>query len=87
MTWMSQPWCLISVITDSVNPLQACFAPQYGAWSGMPRNASAEPTWTIVPRLRSAIRLSAARVPQTMPWYVTSVARRYSSGSTSRNSA
>jgi hypothetical protein len=31
-------------MTDSVKPLHACFAPQYGAWSGMPRKASAELT-------------------------------------------
>ena len=48
-------------------PLIACLAPQYGAWSGIPRYASAEPTWTIVPRSRGCIRASAARVPHTAP--------------------
>ena len=64
---MSQPLCLISVMTDSVKFLPAAFAPQYGACSGMPRKASAEPTWTIVPRFRFFIRRSAARVPHTRP--------------------
>src|SRR5436190_88532 len=53
----------------------------------MLRYASAEPTWTIEPRSRSRIRRSAAIVPQTVPRYVTSVARRYSSGVRSRNGA
>src|SRR3954470_496392 len=53
----------------------------------MPRYASAEPTWTMVPRSRGSIRRSAARVPNTYPWYVTSVTRRYSSGSMSMNLA
>jgi len=29
--------CASSHITDSVNPLTACLAPQYGAWSGIDR--------------------------------------------------
>ena len=33
------------------------------AYRGIPRYASAEPTWTIVPRLRGRMRLSAAIVP------------------------
>ena len=49
----------------------------------MPRYAMAEPTCTIVPRSRGTMRFSAACIPQTLPWYVTSVARRDSSGSTS----
>src|SRR5437588_10601941 len=79
--------CRSSVMTLSVNPLQACLAPQYGDWSGMPRYDIAEHTWTIDPLSRSSLRLSAERVPQTMPRYVTSVARRNWSGSMSRNSA
>src|SRR3954453_19749376 len=53
----------------------------------MPRYASAEPTMTIVPRSRGCMRSSAAFVPQTVPRYVTSVARLNSSGSTSLNGA
>lgn len=30
-------WCRSSVMMLSVKPLQACLAPQYGAWSGIPR--------------------------------------------------
>ena len=44
--------CLSSVMTDSVNPFIACFAPQYADCNGIPRKASAEPTWTMTPRLR-----------------------------------
>src|SRR5829696_7304518 len=51
----------------------------------MLRWASAEPTWTIVPRFRGSIRWSAAIVPWTVPRYVTSVARRNSSAVRSAN--
>ncbi len=60
-------WCSSSVITLSVNPLQACLAPQYGACRGMPRKARAELTWTSEPRSRGTIRFRAACVPQTIP--------------------
>src|SRR3954447_24366704 len=53
----------------------------------MPRYARADPTSTIVPRSRGSIRLRAAFVPQTVPRYVTSVARLNSSGSTSLKGA
>ncbi len=33
----SLPALSSSVRTDSVKPFMACFAPQYAAWSGMPR--------------------------------------------------
>ena len=44
--------CSSSARSDSQNPWSACFAPQYAAWSGMPRYASADPTWTMTPRSR-----------------------------------
>src|SRR3954447_24919237 len=53
----------------------------------MPRYASAEPTITIVPRSRGSMWSRAALVPQTVPRYVTRVARSNSSGSTSLNGA
>src|SRR5215467_617667 len=49
----------------------------------MLRYASADPTCTIVPRLRPRIRFNAANVPWTTPRYVTSVTRLNSSGSIS----
>ncbi len=52
-----------SVRSESVNPRIAAFAPQYALWSGIDRNASAEPTCTIVPRFRGRMCFSAARVP------------------------
>jgi hypothetical protein len=36
-----------SVITDSVNPLTACFAPRYADCNGIDRNAIADPTLTM----------------------------------------
>ena len=48
VTCTFEPSCSSSVRSDSVKPRIACFAPQYAAWSGMQRYASAEPTWTIV---------------------------------------
>src|SRR3954449_11688497 len=51
----------------------------------MPLKASAELTCTITPRSRGRLRWTAARVPQTYPRYVTSVALRNSSGSTAAN--
>src|SRR5262245_25595350 len=45
----------------------ACFAPHYADCNGILRYASAEPTWTIVPRFRRAINRSAAIVPWTAP--------------------
>ena len=48
-TWIRLRWCSSSVMTDSVKPTIACLAPQYAACSGMPRNASALPTWMTTP--------------------------------------
>ena len=61
--WMSLPSCISSVRSDSVNPLMACFAPQYADCNGMERSLNADPTWTMVPRSRVRIRDSAAIVP------------------------
>jgi hypothetical protein len=55
--------CSSSERSESQNPCSACLAPQYADCSGMPRYASADPTWTIDPRLRGSIRRSAASVP------------------------
>lgn len=74
------PSCINSVRSDSVKPSSACLAAQYADWSGMARYASADPTCTMVPRLRGAIRLSAASVPYTAPKYVTCVTRSNSRG-------
>src|SRR5438045_9318125 len=59
--------CNSSVMIDSVNPLQACLAPQYGACRGIPRYDIAEHTCTIEPWSRGSIRLRAERVPHTIP--------------------
>ena len=56
-----------SVRIESVKPWIACFAPQYGDCSGMPRYASADPTCTTVPRSRGRILRSADIVPHTVP--------------------
>ena len=67
VTCTPDPSCSSSQRSDEVNPLIACFAPQYADWSGMLRSPSAEPTWTITPRSRGRIRASAAIVPYTNP--------------------
>ena len=46
----------------------------------MARYAKADPIWMMTPRSRGSMRSSAARVPCTVPRYVTSVTRRYSAG-------
>ena len=59
--------CASSHITDSVNLLTACLAPQYVACRGIDRYAIAEPTLMITPRSLGRIRSSAASVPCTCP--------------------
>ena len=59
------PWCSSSARVDSKKPRHANFEEQYAAWSGIPMNASADPTFTIAPRSRGRMRSSAAIVPQT----------------------
>ena len=85
--WTSLRSCRSSVRTESVKPRIANFAPQYAAWSGIALYASADPTWTTTPRFRGIIRRRAAMVPWTVPRYVTSVARRNSSGIVSDSGA
>ena len=59
------PSWISSARVDSKNPRHANLAEQYAAWSGIPMNASAEPTLTIVPLSRGRMRASAAVVPHT----------------------
>ena len=61
------PSAISSLRTASVNPRTANLAPQYALCNGMPRKARDEPTLTITPRSRAAMRRSAAAVPLTCP--------------------
>src|SRR5579875_81569 len=72
-----------SARTDSKKPRQANLEAQYADWSGMPMNARADPTLTMLPRSRGRMRARAAVVPHTWPRKVTSTARLKSSGDTS----
>jgi hypothetical protein len=52
VTRMPDLSCISSQRSDEVNPLTACFAPQYADCRGMLRAPSADPTWMMTPRSR-----------------------------------
>ena len=64
--WIALRSAWSSQRNESQKPWTAWLAAQYAACNGMPRYASADPTWTMTPRLRGRMCAKAARVPCTV---------------------